>query len=461
MTSVTQYSATSQSPQRALHFALTTSPDTVRVSPNTTNPELADFILVGTRRGYPIQIDKITVTIRTGTGSHQLALDLNGVDPSSSLDWTPEIGTQTITFTPATQEYAEIAPDKGVTIQLMRVRINAEIGSSALDVTVRFREADSPDPDSWFTDTTTFDVGKFPPDFYVRNFIPDKLSIESGEGVTLSWEVGGATRVHLLYEAAEVNVLNYVKWPPGEEKITLRNTTVFYLRAGIQAGTSLVERILSATVTVIRPDLEIGSLIVHGDTVIHGDTLISPGNKLITDTLAAATTEQKCLHMHGNTAGSPIIGTRYSGWTAQSFEIVPTSTGSTAVAIRAYYPRGGPYLYLTMDTNGQVTARQLGWLLIQAFVILDQADGSQVIQGVATSRVLSMTPEGVVTNAQQSDGFTLDQKFNIVGQADGSKGIREWRTAFARQITTPGLNVNGRITATAFDVRTADAGAGE
>ncbi len=456
MAIVPQYSATPAgdgSTPRALYFALTTSPETVHVSPSVTDPELADFIFVGTRRGYPIHCDKITLTVRTGTGSHQLALDLEGIDPLNSLDWTPEVRGQTITFTPATEDYAEIVPDKGVTIQLMKVRINAEIGSSALDVEVRFRDADSTDPNAWDTDKTTFDIGKFPADFYVRNFIPDKLSIDSGEGVSLSWEVGGATSLRLLYEAAEINVLNYVKWPPRDEKIELRNTTVFYLRAGIQAGTSFIERILSATVTVIRPELELGSLIVYGDTVLKGDILVTPGNTLMADTLAAATTHQMVLGMSA-TVGSRVNGGRYGGYVNQSFDTSGwPDTGATLMVIRRFYE---PKLYLTVDASGQLTARNGTVGLNQLFSVSVNEDGSRWIFNLwgLRFRALSMTADGVLT-LEERDEESIDQKFNIVTQGDGSKGIREWRTRFAHQIMTPGLNVNGKVAATAFDVRSA------
>ncbi len=435
---------------RALYFALTTSPETVHVSPSVADPKLADFIFVGTRRGYPIHCDKITLTVRTGTDSHQLALDLDGIDPLNSLDWTPEVRGQTIIFTPATADYAEIAADKGVTIQLMKVKINAEIGSSALDVEVRFRDADSTDPNAWVTDKTTFDIGKFPPDFYVSNFIPDKLSIDSGEGITLSWDVGGATSLRLLYEAAEVNVLSYVKWPPGDEKITLRNTTVFYLRAGIQAGTSFIERILSATVSVIRPDLELGSLIVHGDTILKGDTLITPGNTLMADTFAAATTEQMVLTMHA-TVGRQVTGTKYDGQQQHSFDGVPEAGGLVTIR-RSYEPK----LYLTIDPSGEVTARRGEFGLNQLFTIVVNSDGSRRITNFwgLRFRVLSMTADGVVT-LEELNEESIDQKFNIVPQYDGSKGIREWRTRFAHQIVTPGLQVNGAVKATSFDVRAA------
>ncbi len=461
MAIVPQFSAASVSDEitpRALHFALTTSPDPVRVSPSVTDPELADFIFVGTRRGFPIQCDKITLTVRTGTSSHQLALDLAGIDPLNSLDWTADIGTGTITLTPpGTEEYTEIAADKGVTIQLMNVKINAEIGSSALDIAVRFRDPSGADPEAWVTDTTTFDIGKFPPDFYVSNFIPDKLSIDSGEGITLSWEVGGATSVHLLYEAADINVLNYVKWPPGTEKLELRSTTVFYLRAGVQAGTSFVERILSATVTVIRPDLELGSLIVHGDTVLKGDTLITPGNTLMADTITAATTYEMVLTV-SDTPGQRVTGTPYGGNEWQSLDIAPIE-GMIIVGIRRRYPTGGQYLYLTVDGSELVTAQYLFIGRNQGFVITTHRDGWSTIRNFLDNRVLSMTPEGVVTMTPPTQEYTLDQKFSIVPQGDISKGIRAWRTRFAQQVTTAGLVVNGSVAATSFDVTTADTAA--
>ncbi|MGF6885078.1 hypothetical protein ABIA39_003347 [Nocardia sp. GAS34] len=269
MTTVPRYTATtvtaadgSVSNSPPLHFDLNTDPDPVRISPSTGDPRRADFVMVGSRRsGTAIECRKITITVPTGTNSPDLTPDLASVSAQISLPgWTPitNTATKTITFTPASG-HTEIGRDQGVTVQLMGMRINTEIGSAPLRIDLEWREAGYDDP--WDVGTTIFDIGKFPPSFHLANFMADQLIIDNGDSVNLDWEASGVSSLRLLYDVADVNVLDKTTYPIND----LGHTTVFYLRATVQVGNNTVERTLSVTVTVRVPDLEVGNLIVRGD----------------------------------------------------------------------------------------------------------------------------------------------------------------------------------------------------
>ncbi|MEV0032672.1 discoidin domain-containing protein [Nocardia sp. NPDC050793] len=244
-----------------LHFDLNTNPDPVRVSPSSGDPQRADIVLVGSRRSATaIECRKITLTVPTGNNSPDLTPDLTSASAQISLpDWTPttNTATKTITFTPASG-HAEIGRDQGVTVQLMGMRINTEIGSAPLRIDLEWREAGLDDP--WETGTTIFDIGKFPPNFHLANFIAEPLIIDNNGSVELNWEASGASSLRLLYDTAEVNVLNLTTYPVNN----VTHTTVFYLRATVQVGNNTVERTLSTTVTVRVPDLEVSNLTVLG-----------------------------------------------------------------------------------------------------------------------------------------------------------------------------------------------------
>ncbi|WP_280316224.1 discoidin domain-containing protein [Nocardia abscessus] len=249
-----------------LHFDLNTNPDPVRVSPSTGDPQRADFVLVGSRRSISaIQCRKITVTVPTGNNSPDLTPDLNSVSADISLPgWTPVTNTnsKTITFTPASG-HAEIGRDQGVTIQLMGMRINTVVGSAPLRIDLEWREAGD-DNEPWASGTVVFDIGKFPPDFHVANFMADPLIIDNNGAVKLEWEASGVSSLRLLYDAADINVLNLTTYPVNN----ITRTTVFYLRATVQVGTNTVERTLSVTVTVLIPDLDVGRLTVHKEIAV-------------------------------------------------------------------------------------------------------------------------------------------------------------------------------------------------
>ncbi|MFE7799524.1 discoidin domain-containing protein [Nocardia sp. NPDC057440] len=273
MTIVQQYTATTSTEGAVsnispLYFDLNTTPDPVRVSPASGDPQRANFVLVGSRRSTTaIECRKITVTVPTGNNSPDLTPDLTSATAQISLPgWTPSTNTatKTITFTP-TSGYAEIGRDQGVTVQLMGMRINTEIGSAPLKITLSWREPGYTDPeDGWEDGITIFDVGKFPPDFHMANFMAEQLIIDNSDSVKLNWEASGVSSLRLIYDAADINVLN-------EATYTVNNvdhTTVFYLRATVQVGTNTVERTLSVTVTVRVPDLEVRNFTVLGEFIM-------------------------------------------------------------------------------------------------------------------------------------------------------------------------------------------------
>ncbi|MEV0032673.1 discoidin domain-containing protein [Nocardia sp. NPDC050793] len=268
MTTIPQYTATTDgsiTSDPPLTFDLNTTPDPVRVSPASGDPQRADFVLVGSRRGpTTIECRKVTVVVPTGENSPDLTPDLASASAQISLaDWTPTTNTadKTITFTSASGS-AEIGRDEGVTVQLMGMRINSVVGTALLRLEVEWREAGS--DDQWETGITTFDIGKFPAEFDLVGFMAEELVIDNGGSAELNWEAKGVSSLRLLYDAADVNVMNLTTYTVKH----LAKTTVFYLRATVQVGNNTVERVLSTTVTVRVPDMEIGNLRVVGSLMV-------------------------------------------------------------------------------------------------------------------------------------------------------------------------------------------------
>ncbi|MGM1058403.1 hypothetical protein [Saccharothrix sp. Mg75] len=244
----------------ALEFGYDSDPSPVRVSPSTGNPELANLFIVGSRRSREaIECRKITLVIPTGTASPDLALDLEGIKARVSLeDWTPTPNPQqkTITFLP-TSGHSTISKDEGITIELLDVRVNREVGVAPLRIETEHRVVGE---QRWETDTVTLEIGKFPASFYLRNFIATPLLIDNGDDVRLTWEAGGYGTLRLLYDTSDCNMHGQASHTVAE----VTNTTVFYLRATVQVGTGTAEHILSTTVSVRVPDLEVGDLYVYG-----------------------------------------------------------------------------------------------------------------------------------------------------------------------------------------------------
>ncbi|MEV6431688.1 discoidin domain-containing protein [Nocardia sp. NPDC051463] len=280
MTTIPQYTATtattgsSVSNDPPLTFDLNTAPDPVRVSPASGDAQRADFVLVGSRRSSDaIECRRITVVVPTGENSPDLTPDLTSASAAISLpDWTPTTNpaAKTITFTP-TSGSAEIGRDEGVTVQLMGMRINSVVGTALLRLEVEWREAGS--DDQWETGTSTFDIGKFPAGFDLVDFIAEQSVIDNGGSVEFNWEAQGVSSLRLLYDVADINVMNLTTFTVNH----LARTTVFYLRATVQVGNNTVERVLSTTVTVRVPDLEVENLRVVGSLMVDWPIQITAG----------------------------------------------------------------------------------------------------------------------------------------------------------------------------------------
>ncbi|MFD0405360.1 hypothetical protein [Kitasatospora sp. NPDC127116] len=249
-----------------LTYDLVTSPDPLKASPEdpATPEETGELIITASRNsGTPADVEWIKVKVPAGTMSPDLATNLSSINPRITLNgWNTrrEESYDEIIFTP-TASHETIGPDNGFTIQLSQIPINRKVGTAQIEVTEHSREGEN----GTFKDRiTVFNVGKFPADFYMKDFkVEGDLVIGNGCEATLTWQRSTNATYELLYGNTNLNVTNETT-----RKITdIRSDTTFYLRGTTSDDpTNPVTRILTAQVTVRRPDLDIGNLTVHGET---------------------------------------------------------------------------------------------------------------------------------------------------------------------------------------------------
>lgn len=241
-----------------LELELMTVPDPVRISPASGEPEKVEIVIVGTRRSStPLECSRITVRIPDGERSPELALNLQGVTATISLQgWSATLDSQTKRFVFAPPSgYATISVSQGITIQFRGIPVNRQVGSAPITIT----ECSRPQGETtWNEPQTVIEVGKFPPDFYLRNLTADPLQVDNGGSTTLRWEASPNASYRLLYGAADIDVTNRREFPV----TNLTSTTVFYLRGRAQIGEGIAERILNTTVAVNRPDIDATRLTV-------------------------------------------------------------------------------------------------------------------------------------------------------------------------------------------------------
>ncbi|MEX2969517.1 hypothetical protein [Streptomyces sp. C184] len=352
-----------------LAYTLTTSPDPLKASPENpqTPEERGELQIVGSRHsGTPADVQWIRVKVPAGPMSPDLATDLAKVTPRISLSgWTARLdaAAKEFVFSPSAG-HAPIGPDTGFTIQLSDIPVNRKVGTSPITVTESSRTGSS----AFQSRATTFHVGKFPADFYLRNLICTPLVINNGGNVTLTWERSANATYELLYGDTNLDVTNDTS-----KRITnVKSDTTFYLRGTTGDASNPVVRILSAQVSVIKPDLEIGNLIVHGSTQLNGAT--STKNLTVggTASLNGATTTKDLTVNTANTLhvrtiegsgsyGSLAIGGRLTLSTAgREVNVLSTLTVAGATSLNgAASLNGATSVNGATSLNGATTTKNL------------------------------------------------------------------------------------------------------
>ncbi|MER6401721.1 discoidin domain-containing protein [Kitasatospora sp. NPDC001603] len=273
----TQDPATAADDEPLLSYQITTMPSPLKASPG--NPEVPEeigevVISVSRQSGTPADVEWIRVKVPAGTMSPDLATDLNKISPRISLtDWTVRLDSAAKEFVCApTGSHAPIGPDTGFTIQLSDIPINRKVGTAPVTVTESARTGTT----AFKERKAIFNLGKFPADFYLRNFLCEPSIIQNGGDVKLTWERSANATYELLYGDLNRDVTNRTAL----DIEGIKSDTTFYLRGTTGDPSNPVVRILSTHLTVIKPDLDIGNLIVNGTVLAKGDVTIAPGKQL-------------------------------------------------------------------------------------------------------------------------------------------------------------------------------------
>ncbi|MFF3335388.1 hypothetical protein ACFYWX_38610 [Streptomyces sp. NPDC002888] len=263
----TQDSDISAADDPLLSYSVSTAPSPLKASPeNPQAPEETGEVIISVARqsGTPADVEWIRVKVPAGTMAPDLATDLTKISPRISLTgWTVRLDAAAKEFVCApTGSHAPIGPDTGFTIQLSDIPISRKVGTAPVTVTERSRTGSSAFQDR----LTVFNLGKFPADFYLRNFLCEPSIINNGGDVKLTWERSANATYELLYGDINRDVTNRTSL----DIEGIKSDTTFYIRATTGDPTNPVVRILTTQVTVLKPDLEVGSLTVHGATVLNG-----------------------------------------------------------------------------------------------------------------------------------------------------------------------------------------------
>ncbi|MGW0312607.1 discoidin domain-containing protein [Streptomyces flavidovirens] len=273
----TQSAQTAAADDPHLSYTVTTTPSPLKASPeNSQVPEETGELVISVARqgGIPADVEWIKVKVPAGTMAPDLATDLAKISPRISLTgWTVRLdaAAKEFVFEPAAS-HAPIGPDSGFTLQLSDIPMSRKVGTAPVTVTERSRTGSN----AFENRATVFNLGKFPADFYLRNFLCEPSIIPNGGDVHLTWERSANATYELLYGDVNRDVTNRTSL----DIEGIKSDTTFYLRATTGDPTNPVVRILSAQVTVTKPDLDIGNLTVNGTIIAKGNVSIAPGKQL-------------------------------------------------------------------------------------------------------------------------------------------------------------------------------------
>ncbi|MEV4611519.1 hypothetical protein AB0K43_02805 [Kitasatospora sp. NPDC049258] len=250
-----------------LSYVVSTTPSPLKASPeNPQVPEETGEVVISVSRqsGTPADVRSVRVKVPAGVMSPDLATDLAKVTPRITLaGWSARLdaAAKEFVFSPAA-DHTPVGPELGFTIQLSDIPMSRKVGTAPVTVTESSRTGSSAFQDR----TVVFNIGKFPADFYLRNFLCEPSIIPNGGDVKLTWERSANAKYDLLYPGVERDVTDR----SGLELEGIKSDTTFYLRATTGDPSNPVVRILSTQVSVLKPDLDIGNLTVNGITRTNG-----------------------------------------------------------------------------------------------------------------------------------------------------------------------------------------------
>jgi hypothetical protein len=117
----------------------------------------------------------------------------------------------------------------------------------------------------------TYNIAKFPYDFFVGNFTANTPQVNDGATAILTWIGSDLVTYTMLYDnQPPVDVTNVRSWTTQP----LYHDTNFILKASVQSQGETVNTYLSTVVTVTNPVLTATSLTVLQTSALQGDTTV-------------------------------------------------------------------------------------------------------------------------------------------------------------------------------------------
>ncbi|MFK0292216.1 hypothetical protein ACIQU6_17305 [Streptomyces sp. NPDC090442] len=275
-----------------LQYTLSTKPEPLHIQKTGEPP--ASLAIVATNPGKtPIPIEKITLTIPTGSTAEALTPDPDNITPQVPSDgqWEHKKKTDpndktryTITFSAATKT-AKVSTEARFTLD--NVDITGASGHCTLDITETSGGKDR---------KVSLYVQKFGSEFRINSFTVDKAVVKSGEKAKLSWDVVGATGYTVTWYGSDKTKPQSLELPSAKqfcETSELKSDTPVTLTAKAKSETGgYLAYSHSIIVMVDKGEVETGKLTVHGPVdIFRADPDVGENRKI---TLEQGTKRESC-----------------------------------------------------------------------------------------------------------------------------------------------------------------------
>lgn len=335
-----------------LSYAISTDPLPLQVSSADGADSFAALTVVASNGSDEVvYCNEIVLVISTGDTASDLTAgqDVQNIKVTSPAGWKQDesrSGKGTFVFVPTGSNEVTV---EGLTFYLYNIRVNLQVGITMLTV----NETASNDNINFTERSNTYELAKFPYQFFVGDFTAGTPQINNGDTVTLTWRGSDNAVYAILYHGQTVNVNNARMWqsPP----LTL-NTT-FLLRATVQIQGETVDTYISTSVNVLNPDLQATTLTVLNTASVgspaHPGTMVVSGSHSVNG----------YLYVKGKTT--------LSGGTA----ITSTATFDSLVVLGGLNVTGAAQFIADVSVGGTATlavGRVLGDLIVDGKIINGQ-----------------------------------------------------------------------------------------
>jgi hypothetical protein len=240
-----------------LTYGINTEPSPLQTSISESRHTIGEIqFAVSNSSDVEIWCQSITFTVEPGPLAQNLFEPGTAGQIVCTASPSPEWGlTQaapgTFIAQPSQPKYQKITTD-GIFLDISQIVVNLQVGNVQLTV----NELSSLDGIHYAT-TTSFQISKFPPGFFVRNFTTSSPQVPNGKKATLTWEGSQNAKYVILYNSEQpVDVTKTRAWSTP----ALTSDTTFILKASVTESGQTVETYLNLTVLVLNPNLVATSL---------------------------------------------------------------------------------------------------------------------------------------------------------------------------------------------------------